>query len=137
MAGLSRIEHARDDDAASSVRLLLADADAATRDGFGRQRGADGVSREECRGRRDFRARAEALSGVSAMQKVLALAAAVLWSGTAAFAQQNLVDPVKVDAAITAAFPSAPADWRPRFVQDDTMKQCSQHDNLPPQAVSA
>jgi len=71
------------------------------------------------------------------MQKVLILAAAVLWSGTAAFAQQNLVDPAKVDAAISAAFPTAPADWRPRFVQDETMKQCSQHNNLPPQAVSA
>ena len=53
----------------------------------------------------------------------------------AALAQQKpAVDPVKVDAAIKAAFPSAPADWAPRLMPDETMKQCSAHGNLPPQS---
>ena len=46
------------------------------------------------------------------------------------------VDPAKVDAAIVAAFPTAPADWRSRLDQDDTMKQCSLHRNAPPKAVA-
>ena len=41
VAGLSRLDHAGDDDAAPAVRLLLADAHAGTGDGLGRQRGAD------------------------------------------------------------------------------------------------
>jgi sulfur-oxidizing protein SoxX len=50
--------------------------------------------------------------------------------------QQAPVDTAKVDAAIAAAFPTAPADWRPRFEQDETMKQCSLHHNLPPKAIA-
>jgi L-cysteine S-thiosulfotransferase len=50
--------------------------------------------------------------------------------------QKPAVDPAKVDAAMAAAFPTAPADWRSRFDQDETMKQCSLHRNLPPKAVA-
>ena len=40
----------------------------------------------------------------------------------------------KVDAEIVAAFPTAPADWKPRFEQDETMKECSAHRKSPAEA---
>jgi sulfur-oxidizing protein SoxX len=56
---------------------------------------------------------------------------------TAVMAQQRpVLDPTKADAAIKAAFPSAPADWTPRLMMDETMKQCSAHHNNPPKAVA-
>jgi sulfur-oxidizing protein SoxX len=62
----------------------------------------------------------------------------VLAGATAALAQQKpAVDPARVDAAIKAAFPTAPADWQPRFTPDETMKQCSAHENSPPKAIAA
>lgn len=72
------------------------------------------------------------------MRKIaIALGAAVIVLMPAALAQQKpAVDPVKVDAAIKSAFPSAPADWTPRLMPDETMKQCSAHGNLPPQMVA-
>jgi L-cysteine S-thiosulfotransferase len=71
------------------------------------------------------------------MRKIFVSIAAVLLAGTvAAVAQQKpAVDPAKVDAAMKSAFPKAPADWQSRFVQDETMKECSKHDNLPPKEV--
>jgi sulfur-oxidizing protein SoxX len=45
-------------------------------------------------------------------------------------------DAGKVDAAIVAAFPGTPADWKPRFDQDETMKQCSASENAPNKAVA-
>ena len=70
--------------------------------------------------------------------KILALAAAAfVLAGTPSLAQQNAAaDASKADAAIAAAFPTAPAEWRPRFDQDETMKQCSLHRNLPPKNVA-
>ncbi len=64
--------------------------------------------------------------------------AAVLFAGACrrVAQQKSQADPAKVDAAIKAAFPTAPADWQTRLEQDDTMKQCSQHDNLPPKEVA-
>jgi sulfur-oxidizing protein SoxX len=67
-----------------------------------------------------------------------------LWiAGTVcASAQQRLAadtakpDTAKIDAAIAAAFPTAPADWKPRFEQDETMKACSLHENAPPKPVA-
>jgi len=50
--------------------------------------------------------------------------------------QRPTVDPVKADAAVKSAFSTAPADWAPRLVPDETMKQCSAHGNLPPKAVA-
>ena len=72
------------------------------------------------------------------MRKIaIALGAAVIVLMPAALAQQKpAIDPVKVDAAIKSAFPSAPADWAPRLMPDETMKQCSAHGNLPPQMVA-
>ena len=67
----------------------------------------------------------------------IALGAAFMVVAPVALAQQKpAIDPAKVDAVIKSAFPSAPADWAPRLVPDETMKQCSAHDNLPPKAVS-
>jgi sulfur-oxidizing protein SoxX len=62
---------------------------------------------------------------------------AVLLAGTApSVAQQkSAVDPAKVDAAMKAAFPSVPAEMQNRDVQDETMKECSRHENLPPKEV--
>ena len=61
----------------------------------------------------------------------------VLAGVTAALAQQKpAVDPTRVDAAIKAAFPTAPADWAPRLTPDETMKQCSAHENSPPKAIA-
>src|SRR5262245_45610088 len=40
------------------------------------------------------------------------------------------------DAAVKAAFPAAPADWQGRLAQDETLKACSVHRNLPPKPVA-
>ena len=56
---------------------------------------------------------------------------------TAVMAQQRpVLDPTKADAAIKAAFPTAPADWAPRLALDETMRQCSAYRNAPPKAVA-
>jgi sulfur-oxidizing protein SoxX len=64
-----------------------------------------------------------------------------LSGATAALAQQKTkgpsIDQARVDAAIKAAFPTAPADWQPRLTPDETMKQCSAYKNSPPKAVAA
>lgn len=69
--------------------------------------------------------------------KKLATAAALLLAAAIPSPAQDrpAVDSAKIDAMIVAAFPTAPADWRPRLDQDETMKQCSMHHNLPPKAV--
>jgi sulfur-oxidizing protein SoxX len=69
------------------------------------------------------------------MKKTVISAVALLLAATSgAFAQQK-VDRAKVDAEIVTGFPAAPADWKPRFEQDETMQQCSAHENLPPKAI--
>ena len=64
--------------------------------------------------------------------------AILLIAGTigASAQQKPVVDTVKIDTAIAAAFPTAPADWKARFDQDETMKACSLHENSPPKAVA-
>jgi len=64
--------------------------------------------------------------------------AALLIAGTvgASAQQKAAVDTAKIDAAIAAAFPTAPADWKARFEQDETMKACSLHENSPPKPVA-
>jgi sulfur-oxidizing protein SoxX len=65
------------------------------------------------------------------------LAIVAVLAGTMGAAQQKSpADAAKADAAIKAAFPTAPADWQSRFVQDETMKQCSLHENLPPKDIA-
>ena len=65
----------------------------------------------------------------------LALVAALVLASVAISPAQDRSDTAKIDAMIVSAFPTAPADWKSRFVQDETMKQCSLHENLPPKAV--
>lgn len=64
--------------------------------------------------------------------------AVLLIAGTvgASAQQKPAVDAAEIDAAIVAAFPTAPADWKPRFEQDETMKACSLHQNTPPKLVA-
>src|SRR6188474_561030 len=70
--------------------------------------------------------------------KTLITAATLLFVAAMPLATQAqpAIDSAKVDAMIAAAFTTAPADWRPRFDQDETMKQCSLHHNLPPKAIA-
>jgi len=70
------------------------------------------------------------------MRSIIISIAAVLIATASAPAQQRSAVDDKADAAVKAAFPAAPADWRSRFEQDETMKQCSLHHNLPPRAVA-
>ncbi len=68
---------------------------------------------------------------------VIAIAAVVLAGTAGSSAQQKpAVDTAKIDAAIAAAFPTAPADWKLRLDQDESMKECSIHENSPPKAVA-
>jgi L-cysteine S-thiosulfotransferase len=71
------------------------------------------------------------------MKKKLSTAAALVLAilSSSSAQTQPAVDTAKIDAMIAAAFPTAPAEWRPRFDQDETMKQCSMHHNLPPKSV--
>jgi L-cysteine S-thiosulfotransferase len=61
---------------------------------------------------------------------------AVLSTSPALAQQQPAVDPGRIDAAVKAAFPTAPPDWQSRLVPDETMRQCSTHRNAPPKAVA-
>jgi sulfur-oxidizing protein SoxX len=64
------------------------------------------------------------------MQKVVLAIAAVVVLASPLGAQQA-PDTAKIDAAIKAAFPTAPADWAPRLTPDETMRECSAAENLP------
>ena len=56
--------------------------------------------------------------------------------GTPAGAQDKVdVDPARVERAVADGWPAAPAEWKSRLVPDETMKQCSAHENAPPQAI--
>jgi sulfur-oxidizing protein SoxX len=66
--------------------------------------------------------------------RLTTLAALLVFAAAPALAQTK-IDTAKVDAAIKAAFPTAPADWAPRLTPDQTMRECSAHDNAPPQAM--
>jgi len=72
------------------------------------------------------------------MRNIILVAAAILIAGvTGSSAQQKLVvDAAKVDADIAKAFSAAPAEWKPRLEQDESMKECSIHENSPPKAVA-
>jgi len=72
------------------------------------------------------------------MRNIILVAAAILIAGvTGSSAQQKpVVDAAKVDADIAKAFSAAPAEWKPRLEQDESMKECSIHENSPPKAVA-
>lgn len=72
------------------------------------------------------------------MRKLTISIAAILLAGASPSFSQPIsnADAARADTAIDKAFPTAPADWHSRFVQDETMKQCSLHENSPPKAVA-
>jgi sulfur-oxidizing protein SoxX len=65
-----------------------------------------------------------------------AIVAAATGITLAAAQQRPGVDPARVDAAVKAAFPTAPADWEARLVPDQTMRECTTYRNNPPRAVA-
>ena len=73
------------------------------------------------------------------MKKIIffTVAAVAACIGAAHAQQKPAADPAKIEAAVKAAFPTAPADWAPRLVQDETMKLCSATHNSPSQAAAA
>jgi len=67
----------------------------------------------------------------------LTIAALVLALGSLPASAQQKVEPARADAAVKAAFPSAPADWASRLTGDETMQQCSAAHNSPAKDVAA
>jgi sulfur-oxidizing protein SoxX len=66
------------------------------------------------------------------MRNVTLAISIIIAGATGASAQQKpAVDTAKIDADIVKAFPTAPADWKSRFEQDETMKECSISENSP------
>ena len=70
------------------------------------------------------------------MNRIALALAACCFALPASAQDKPKVDPAKVDAAIAAAFQSAPPEWRARLDEDETMKQCSLYRNLPPKNVA-
>ena len=68
--------------------------------------------------------------------RLISIALLGLTLATPALAQEK-ADPVRADAAIKAAFPTAPADWASRLVGDETMQQCSAARNNPSRDAAA
>jgi sulfur-oxidizing protein SoxX len=64
------------------------------------------------------------------------LAGALSLVAVTALAQQQAVDPARVDAAIRASFPHVAPDWLTRFTQDETTRACSAYRNNPPADVA-
>ena len=67
---------------------------------------------------------------------IATVALAVAAAGAVMAQQRPVLDPTKADAAVKAAFASAPADWASRLTPDETMKQCSAYRNNPPKEVA-
>jgi sulfur-oxidizing protein SoxX len=64
---------------------------------------------------------------------LLVLASAV---ASAALAQSKpVIDPERVERAVKDAWRGAPPEWQARLVPDETMRQCSAHDNSPTRAI--
>jgi len=70
------------------------------------------------------------------MKRFFVTVAACCFAVSAQAQEKPKVDPAKVDAEIATAFSAAPADWKPRLDQDETMKQCSLYRNAPPKNVA-
>lgn len=70
------------------------------------------------------------------MKRFFVTAAACCFAVSAHAQDKPKVDASKVDAEIATAFPTAPADWRPRLDQDETMKLCSLWRNKPSKDVT-
>ncbi len=61
----------------------------------------------------------------------ITLSATPIWSQ-----ESSPVDPARADAVIKQAFPTAPADWQPRLMPDETLQQCSAYRNTPPREAA-
>jgi sulfur-oxidizing protein SoxX len=70
------------------------------------------------------------------IMRMMSIAVVALLSATAPALAQTTIDPARADAAVRAAFPTAPADWQTRLMPDETMRQCSAHRNNPPKPVA-
>jgi sulfur-oxidizing protein SoxX len=70
------------------------------------------------------------------MQKIAVSVAAILLAGVTAASAQQKADRAKVDAEVIAGFSDVPADWKPRFDQDETMQECSASESSPAKAVA-
>jgi sulfur-oxidizing protein SoxX len=70
------------------------------------------------------------------MRNAIAAILIVLGAAASEAQQAPAVDPGRADAAIKSGFPTAPADWQPRLVPDETLRQCSAHRNNPPRDVA-
>lgn len=70
------------------------------------------------------------------MKRFFVTVAACCFAVSAQAQEKPKVDVSKVDAEIAKAFSAAPADWKPRLDQDETMKQCSLYRNAPPKNVA-
>lgn len=69
------------------------------------------------------------------MRIAIPLAATLLFATAAGADDKPLSGSAKADAAVKAAFASAPPEWKPRLEQDETMAVCSAHENAPPHAL--
>jgi sulfur-oxidizing protein SoxX len=60
----------------------------------------------------------------------------LLGAGSAGTEEGRKLDPVKLDAVIRTAFPTASAEWQSRLIPDETMRACAMHRNVPPKGVT-
>ena len=72
------------------------------------------------------------------MRNTAVIAAAILIAGNGRRSAQQKPRsiPPRSMPISSRHFPTAPADWKPRFDQDETMKECSCSENSPPKAVA-
>jgi L-cysteine S-thiosulfotransferase len=71
------------------------------------------------------------------MYKFFVIIAATSLMSAAGLAQDKAdVSPAKVETAIKSAFSIPSPEWQARLTPDETMKQCSAHENTPPPTVS-
>jgi sulfur-oxidizing protein SoxX len=70
--------------------------------------------------------------------RTVSIAIAAFWLAISSAAAQDkpVVDRARQDAVVKSAFPTAPADWQDRLLQDQTMQDCSAHHNKPPKALA-
>jgi sulfur-oxidizing protein SoxX len=72
------------------------------------------------------------------MKQLSIAVAVILLAGASVAAAQPIsqADAARADAAVAKAFPGAPVELQSRHVQDETLKQCSLYENLPPKNVA-
>ena len=66
----------------------------------------------------------------------IAIVAFCVATSAASAQDKPAIEQARQDAVVKSAFPTAPADWQDRLVQDQTMQECSAHHNKPPKALA-